>query len=480
MKPSLRPYQIDNLNRIYDALNDGAERVLYQAPTGSGKTVLFADMIADYAGAGKRALVLGHRDEIVQQISASLDTLAVDHGIIAPGYPETGDRVQVASVFTAVRRLDRLRPPRLLVIDEAHHAVASTWQRIIAALPDTDIVGVTATPRRLDGKPLDDVFKALVVGPSIASLIDDGWLAPVTVFTPPRNPDLSHVRIRAGDYAVDELSAVMSHGMIVRAAVAEYERLCADSPAIAFCVDIAHSKLVAGAFCERGYRAEHVDGDTPRQQRRDLIAALGEGRIDLLCNCGLISEGLDVPGVVAAILLRPTKSLALYLQMVGRALRPANGKAKAFVLDHAGNVYQHGLPTARRRWSLHGRLSQTNEGNALTRCPNCGAMNERGAEQCDACGEALHRPRAPRVEVAGRSLVEAIEIPVTNRDIANMGLRGSLRWAADDAGRLLRSRLVRIAEVRGYNPGWVFHNAGRTWEEAWERINRWRKEQGRQ
>ena len=178
-KPRLRPYQANDLNRIVDALNE-YRRVAYQGPTGSGKTVIFANLIEQVADAGERVLVLAHRDEIVQQVSASLNDLGVKHGIIAPGNPETTDRVQVASVFTLVRRLHLLQqhPPTLVVIDEAHHAVAKTWGTIIDALPDADILGVTATPRRLDGKPLGDIFDHLIKGPPIAKLIDDGWLAP--------------------------------------------------------------------------------------------------------------------------------------------------------------------------------------------------------------------------------------------------------------------------------------------------------------
>lgn len=229
-RPRLRPYQLDALDAIDAAFADGAVAVLDQAPTGSGKTVTFSEYIRLEVADGGRVMVLGHRDEIVQQISAALRRLGIAHGIIAPGYEETSHRVQVASVMTLVRRLHRLcPPPTLLVIDEAHHAVAATWLRIIDALPDVRILGVTATPRRLDGKPLDDIFDHLVLGPPIAKLIDLGFLSPVTVFTPARGPDLSQVAIRAGDYAIDQLSGVMSGTIIVQGAVEEYQRLCPDA-----------------------------------------------------------------------------------------------------------------------------------------------------------------------------------------------------------------------------------------------------------
>jgi DNA repair protein RadD len=469
----LRDYQLDDLEKIEAAFRE-RRCVIYQGATGSGKTRMFTEYIRREVARGGRVLVLGHRDEIIQQISADLKMLGVRHGIIAPGEPETNDRVQVASVMTLVRRLNRLWfRPTLLVIDEAHHAVAASWLKIINELRDADVLGVTATPRRLDGKPLDHIFNILVTGPSIASLIRDDWLAPCSVFTPTTRPDVSRVTIRAGDYAVEGLREVMSGGIIVNGAVDEYERLCPGAPAIAFCVDIAHSKLVAAAFERRGYRAAHVDGETPRRQRRDLIARLDNGGIDVLCNCGLISEGLDVPGVEAAILLRPTKSLALYLQMVGRALRP--GKELAYVLDHAGNVYAHGLPTARRRWTLHGKQQQDGGGERLVRCPNCGAMNSPMDDYCEHCDAALHQggqERPSRVEVAGARLVEAVEAPVDDTDLALMSYRDLLRWADGD-----RARLKRVARVKGYRPGWVGYNEGHPWEEVWEAAKRHREQQ---
>jgi DNA repair protein RadD len=419
-----------------------------------------------------------HRDEILQQTSAKLRDFGVRHGIIAAGYDESDHNVQVASVMSLARRLDRWREwaPTLIVIDEAHHAAADTWKRILAAFPDADLLGLTATPRRLDGKPLDEFFDELIVGPPIGDLIDGGYLSAVTVFTPPRQPNLSKVKIRAGDYAVDQLSQVMSGGMIINGAVEEYQRLCAGAPAIAFCVDIAHSKLVANAFRRRKWRAEHVDGDTPRQERRDLIAALDNGEIDVLTNCALISEGLDVPGVEAAILLRPTRSLALYLQMVGRALRP--GKDLAYVLDHSGNVYRHGLPTARRRWTLRERQKADGAAKGLIRCPHCGAMNERGATKCEHCGEPLGgRQQRQRVVAPGQRLAEAVQAPISDADLAAMSARDRFKWAAGPDGKLIRERLERIARAKGYEPFWVRCQIGSTWEQAYERMLQWRERQ---
>jgi superfamily II DNA or RNA helicase len=303
---------------------------------------------------GNKVVVVGHRDEIVRQISAALVELGVDHGIIAAGYDETSAPV-IANVATLVRRLDKSEPPDLLVFDEAQHAVAGMWRKILAHWPNAKVLGVTATPERLDGKGLGDVFDVLVIGPTVSELIEQKFLSPFTTFAPERSPDLSGIKTRAGDFAVDQLGQAMSQGIVVNGAVDEYARICSGVPTIVFCVDIAHSELVAQRLAARGFRAAHVDGNTPTDERRDLIAALGTGKIQVLCNCGLISEGLDVPSVVAVMLLRPTKSLTLYMQQVGRALRPAEGKDKALILDHSGNTFRFGTVDAPHTWSLEGR-----------------------------------------------------------------------------------------------------------------------------
>jgi superfamily II DNA or RNA helicase len=193
----LRDYQQLGVTDIRGAFAAGARRILYQAPTGSGKTVLFAFIVDGAVARGNRVAILGHRQEIVDQIDAALTEIGVLHGLIAAGHPETPDApVQVASVATLVRRLDRLRDLDLLVIDEAHHAVAGMWRKIIAAAPGAKVLGVTATPERLDGKGLGDVFEALVICPAVANLIERNYLASFTACAPARALDLNGIRTR--------------------------------------------------------------------------------------------------------------------------------------------------------------------------------------------------------------------------------------------------------------------------------------------
>ena len=333
MTISLRSYQSIAISEIRAAYGSGEKRVLFVLPTGGGKTVVFSFVAATAAARGRRVCILVHRQELVDQVSASLTSMGVAHGIIAGGYPETPEPVQVASVASLARRLDRLEAFDLIVADEAHHAVAGSWKTIIAAMPDAFLLGVTATPERLDGRGLGDAFDHMVLGPTVAELTE-------AEFAPPETIDLSGLRTRAGDYAADDLSAAMSDRAIVGNAVEHYGRLCRGIPAVAFCCGIEHSRLVATRFVEGGFRAAHVDGTTQKEERRALIAALGSGEIDVLTNAGLISEGVDVPAIGAAILLRPTQSLGLYLQQVGRALRPAPGKNR----DHPGSCRQQHEP----------------------------------------------------------------------------------------------------------------------------------------
>jgi superfamily II DNA or RNA helicase len=372
-------------------------------PTGGGKTVVFSYITAAAMAKGSRVLVLAHRVEILEQIAAALTRFGVPYGIIAAGYPATPDApVQIASVFTLVRRLSDLGNAfALVVIDECHHAVASTWRDILDATPGARILGVSATPERLDGKGLDDIFETLVLGPTVRELIDQGHLAPYVAFGPKKMPDLRRIKVTAGDYNIGALAGAMGDKVIIEAAVAEYKRICPGAPAIAFCVDIDHSKKVAQACCDAGLRAAHVDGETPREERRDLIASLADGRLQILTNCGLISEGLDVPGVVAAILLRPTLSLALYLQQVGRALRP--GKPRAFILDHAGCIAAHGLPDEPREWSLEGRPKEDRYRDRSRQCEECGAFSPMTATHCVECGHAFperEKAQPEKVDVA--------------------------------------------------------------------------------
>jgi superfamily II DNA or RNA helicase len=450
--PALRPYQLECVEQVRAAYRAGRRRVLLQSPTGSGKTVIFTHILMARQDRGGRTAILLHRRELVDQVARVLTILGVAHDVVAAGYPEppAAMPVRVASVQTLVRRLDHVAGIDLLVIDEAHHSVAATWRTIFSACTQAHVLGLTATPERADGRGLDDLYDDLVLGPSVRMLEDAGWLTPALVYAAPA-PDLSRVRKLAGDYSAAALDRLMGDGGLVGDAVAHWQRHAAGLPTITFCCSIAHSRAVAARFCAAGVNARHIDGDTPDDERHAAISGLADGTTQVLTNCGLISEGVDVPAAAALVVLRPTLSLALHLQMLGRVGRPYPGKARSIVLDHAGNTLRLGLPNTEHRWSLHGRPKEARQwGAPVKRCPYCSVVIPAGCRQCPHCGAELVTGEPPE-ERPGRL------VPIMHEQQLRARLRAyrygeALRWAGDDP-----ARLHQVALARGYKRGWEWH-----------------------
>jgi DNA repair protein RadD len=361
---TLRDYQVADITRLRNAYSWDNRAVLYQLATGGGKTVVFSHIVAGAVAKGRRVGVFVHRRELVKQASDKLTACGVAHGVIAAGLErDTDAAVIVCSIQTvAARGVKVLGKLDFLVLDEAHHARATTWAAVLEAFPTAKVLGVTATPARTDGKGLGKtwggLFDAIVCGPTMSTLVAAGHLAPCKVYVPGRTIDTSGLRKVAGDWAAGEELARRAT-VVTGDAIAEYRAKAPGCSAIAFCVTVAHAEDVARQFRLAGYRAACVHGGTPKDERDAAIAALGAARdapeaLDVLTSCDLISEGLDVPSVGAVILLRPTGSLILCLQQIGRGMRPKAGGAPLVVLDHAGNTNRHGLPEDDREWTLDG------------------------------------------------------------------------------------------------------------------------------
>lgn len=390
MKLKLRNYQETNVTDIRGQLMAGMDKILYVLPTGGGKTVVFSYITEQAAKKGNRVCILVHRSELVDQSSDELKKLGVDHGIISAGKSmDLTKSVQVASVQTLVRRLNKVPADffQLIIVDEAHHAVAGSWDKTTKHFSKAKILGVTATPQRLDGRPLGSHFQAMVIGPDCSWLTLKKFLSPARIFAPPRKVNTKQMKSRAGDWAMEDAEKEMMHGDFMGDAVTHYGRHIAPHSAIAFCCTIAHAQAVAQAFRENGVRAECLAGKLDKKKRKETIEKLGTGEIQVLTSCQIISEGTDVPSVTGAILLRPTKSLSLYLQQVGRCLRVADGKDHAIIMDHVGNSLLHGLPTDERKWSLEGKKKRTVKTAPLKVCQSCYAVNAINAKVCSTCGE---------------------------------------------------------------------------------------------
>ncbi len=449
----LRDYQEALVGDIRSSYAAGIRRVLAVAPTGSGKTVIFSHIATGAAQRQKRVWILAHRIELLDQISTSLTGFGSTHGFIAADYPERRDAlVQVAGVFTIARRLDRVAPPDLIVVDEAHHATNSTtWGTILGQYPKARVLGVTATPCRLDGSGLDQCFDKMVLGPTVAELTASGALVPLKAYAP-STISVAGVHSRGGDFAKGELERVADNATITGDVVSHYVRFANNRPAVAFCVSVRHAEHVAQQFSAAGISARSVDGSLDRQIRRQIIRQFVAGEIKVLTSCDLVSEGFDVPRLEVGISLRPTYSEGLWLQQVGRLLRPFPGKTHALLFDHAGNLMRHGLPDDERHWTLKGRprrASSEDQGelNVSVRiCAKCFAAVRAGLPACPECGTPF--PIKPReVDVQEGELVE----------VDQDQLRKLRRKEQYGAGSL--ESLIELGKQRGYkNPvAWAEH-----------------------
>ena len=244
-----------------------------------------------------------------------------------------------------------LPPANLLVIDECHHAPAQTYQKIIAAYPDAMLLGLTATPCRGDGRGLGGIFETHDRMSAGRDLIEHGYLVGTRVYAPV-DPDLRGVRTQAGDYVESRLAERMDRAELVGDIVTHWHKYGERRKTVAFAVNVAHSIHIRDEFIKSGVRAEHIDGSTPKPERDASLARLASGEIELVTNCMVLTEGWDMPEVGCCILARPTKKMGLYRQMIGRVLRPADGKPDAIVLDHSGAVFRHGFVEDPVEWTL--------------------------------------------------------------------------------------------------------------------------------
>jgi superfamily II DNA or RNA helicase len=440
----LRDYQQELFDKIRDAINRGSRKPLVVSPTGSGKTALFCYIASKANNAGSKTLILVHRRELVSQTSETLNRFGVPHGIIQPGItPSPHCNVQLGMVQTITRRISKMQEPSLIVVDESHHVVSNTYARIIKAFPNAAVVGFTATPLRLDGKGLAGYFTEILLGPSVEWLMEQKHLCRPKYFAPPMKVSMKGIKKRGGDYAMDQAGDVMSNRVVIGDAVTHYRKLCDGARAVVFCCHIHHAETTMAQFIEAGIPSGIIHGAMKRDERKQVVADLSSGKIKIMVSVDVISEGFDLPSVEAAILLRPTTSLGLYLQQIGRILRPAQGKT-AYVLDHVGNIERHGFAEDEREWTLEG-VEKAKRGKQEVgthrQCEGCYCMYER---KLPACPECDWQPESvAEIKHVDGELVELARRPTQE-------LLKEARTRAD---------LKKIQKAKGYKAGWVFYKA---------------------
>ncbi|MBB1074493.1 DEAD/DEAH box helicase family protein [Rhodoferax sp. 4810] len=456
---TLRDYQLQAEHDIRQCYRSGKRAVCLVMPTGAGKTRTFCSTASQSVSRGKRVLILVHRKELLLQTSRTLESVGLSHGLIAPGITFNHRApIQVASVQTLVRRLDVINwSPDFIIVDEAHHATRKTiWGQILNHFNHAYMLGVTATPQRLDGHGLGvnsgGFFDSMVTGPSVRELTRRGFLSPSVVYAPKDRIDLSGVSIQGGDYKKNALADVMANPAIVGNAVDHYRKYCHQQPAIAFCASVSRAEEAAVAFKSAGYSAACVSGQTDDKIRAKLIADLGNGQLNVLTSCNIVSEGTDIPVVSAAILLRPTQSLALALQQMGRVLRPHKDKTHATILDHAGNVFVHGFPDDDREWSLDAKPSRgkkTNNALPMKQCDRCFTVH-RPAPICPQCGYVYPIASREITELNGELSI------VTSAQIIELKPESK---RAEQANQRTLNDLIELAKRRGYKHprAWAQH-----------------------
>jgi DNA repair protein RadD len=392
----LRDYQNDLVDRTRIALRDLRKKgkrknVLIQLPTGGGKTAIASKIASSAVERGKTVDFLCHRDFLVDQTSKTFARLDLDHSFVAAGrWHNQWTPVRVCMINTLRNRLEKVRAPDVCIWDEAHHISAATWAAIMDHWPDAVHIGLSATPVRLDGKGLDNHFEELIVGPSIEWLIKQGYLSDYIMFTP-STPDMSGIHTRGGDFKKDEVDAEMNRSVIIGNMVEHYRREAMDRLGVYFCASISHSERTAQAFRDAGIPAVHLDGTHSTTERRAAAIAFARREIKVLTNVDLFGEGYDLAAqaemdvtIEMVGLARPTQSLGLYMQQIGRALRP-DGDKVAIILDHAGNLDRHGLPDEERDWSLSGVKKRDGHVNTTKECPSCKARIHDNCKICPHC-----------------------------------------------------------------------------------------------
>lgn len=441
----LRPYQELAIKLIRQAISEGHRRILLVIPTGGGKTVTAAELIDKTVAKGNRVVFLAHRQELIDQCSEKLEDYGVPHGIIQ-GKGKKSDKkrdrslpVQVASIATLIRR--EHWPARLIVIDEAHRATAKTYMKICERYEGENpvIIGLSATPYRMDGRPLGDLFTKLIDVVSVQELVDQGSLVSPTVYVA-GSPDLSNVKVGSnGDFrqhgegsVEDAMSKTVLHGEIVENWVkfcgsrlgshVVYERIYSasdfaqgdlfseDSPdhtqappqrvkytdcnakTVVFACSVKHSKMIAEQFRSVGVSAVHIDGESKPAERRRVLRDLKSGKITVVSQVGLLTEGWDLPALECIIIARSTRSRNVYKQIGGRIMRPSDEARFKMVIDHGNCTYMHGRLTDPEVFSLETserRVKKKDPVKNIRECPQCKAVMDDGARRCQECGYEL-------------------------------------------------------------------------------------------
>ena len=438
----LRDYQTDIFIKATNAFRNGSKGVCCVLPCRSGKSYIMARMIQ---GAKGNVLVLAHRHTLIKQHKDLLSSLGV-----------LTDNVRIESVFTEANRLGEHSPDEvnLIIIDEAHLSEAASYRKVCDYYNCRKVL-FTATPSRLDGKPLT-LADTLVTGITAAELIKMGAISDYDYYAPDLNLNIESIDLVAGEYNNGQLSDLMCQSAIFGDVLKYYRMLGENRQAIAYCTSVKHSEQTAKMFNDNGISAISIDGSMSMKERDKRMKKFRRGEIKILCNCNLISEGITLPNASVGLLLRPTMSLPLFIQQSCRVLTPVEGK-RAVIIDFVNNVQRHGLPTDNHEWSLSAPVKKRREFNedgtlTIRQCSNCFKCF-RTSPKCPWCGFEY--------EVKGRELRTIKDVELKRIETVEKAEQERKRKEARiEVGQCRTiAELQRIARERGYAQGWVWQMA---------------------
>lgn len=378
----LRDYQERCIEKIHQCFKDGYKRIILRLDCGAGKTRTMAEIVRRASLKNNEVLFLVNRVELKDQAIRAFENTGLSD------YLESG-LVKIGMVVTVGNHLAEYNP-KIIIADECNFSLAKSWQKVFNAFPDTLIIGLSATPIRLSGEPMGDVYDYIVEDITAQELIDRGFLSDYDYYAPPLELDWESVSLIAGDYDKRQLEKKFDNAKIYGDVIREFRKLADKRKTIVFCTTIKHSQRTAEEFCKAGYKAEHLDANTSKKDREETIERFRSGETQIICNCMLLIYGFDVPDCDCVVMLRPTKSLAIFIQATMRALRGKEGK-RAIILDFVRNYEIHGMPTDEREWCLEGEIKRHNqfdeEGNlSIRQCENCFRTYKLPSEKCPYCG----------------------------------------------------------------------------------------------
>ena len=428
------------VRKVHEAFRSGKKSACIVLPCGGGKSVIMAEIARLTTSKNNRVLFLVHRIELCEQIERTFRAWGVDM-----------DLVSVMMVQTACRRLKKITCPDLIITDEAHHSRSNSYKAIYSFFSGVYRLGFTATPIRLDGSGLNDIYDVLIEGVSAKWLIENRYLSPYTYYAPTVS-DLSGIKIQHGEFETKSAEKVLFNRTVFGNVIHHYRKLADGQQAICYCVSVRHSKAMAEEFRNNGITAEHIDGTTSKAERLYITENFRKGNIKILCNIDIISEGYDVPDCSCVILLRPTKSLTLFIQQSMRSMRYKPDKS-AIIIDHVGNYSRFGMPDADRQWSLQGRPKKTRikadipPEIKVLQCPECfyTFQPDGDVKTCPACGYSF--PKKERT--------------IDFNDNAELKNITGFTLKYDDSPNQCKNitELKQYAKNHGYKIGWCWYQA---------------------